>query len=262
MLKFLTIIVPLLFSAAAIATDNTAEFDRFRAEMEQDNPSELFEMRGESLWSERKGPHNLSLSEVCDMGKGIGVTIGAYAALPRFFQDAGTVMDAERRLVYCITAKQGLPAPKQAFSNDRVTPDHVSILTWLAAESKGFKLDVNMKDPAVSKAYAYGKEVFHRRAGAYDFSCQTCHGESGKRIRMQVLPKLNSPAEAFQGVKGWPGYRMTGGYMLTQQWRMNDCLRQQRMPEPEYLSDTVTALLTYLTANANGNVYTGPGIKR
>jgi sulfur-oxidizing protein SoxA len=50
--------------------------------------------------------------------------------------------------------------------------------------------------------------------------------------------------------------------MLTQQWRMNDCFRQQRFPEPRYLSDTVTSLLTYLTANANGNVYKGPGIKR
>jgi sulfur-oxidizing protein SoxA len=55
---------------------------------------------------------------------------------------------------------------------------------------------------------------------------------------------------------------MTGGFMLTQQWRMNDCFRQQRFPEPKYLSDSITALLTYLTYNANGQVYKGPGIKR
>ena len=46
------------------------------------------------------------------------------------------------------------------------------------------------------------------------------------------------------------------------QWRINDCFRQQRFPEPKYLSDTVTDLLTYMTVNANGTVYGGPGIKR
>jgi sulfur-oxidizing protein SoxA len=55
---------------------------------------------------------------------------------------------------------------------------------------------------------------------------------------------------------------MTGGFMLTQQWRMNDCFRQQRFPEPKYLSDSITALLAFLTTNANGQMYKGPGIKR
>jgi sulfur-oxidizing protein SoxA len=55
---------------------------------------------------------------------------------------------------------------------------------------------------------------------------------------------------------------MTGGLMHTLQWRMNDCFRQQRFPEPGYLSDAVTDLLTYLGVNANGNTYKGPGIKR
>jgi len=49
---------------------------------------------------------------------------------------------------------------------------------------------------------------------------------------------------------------------LTHQWRMGDCFRQQRFPQPKYGSDTITALLTYMTANANGVTYKGPGIKR
>jgi sulfur-oxidizing protein SoxA len=55
---------------------------------------------------------------------------------------------------------------------------------------------------------------------------------------------------------------MTGGVMHSLQWRMNDCFRQQRFPEPGYASDTVTALLTYMGVNSNGFVYKGPGIKR
>ena len=67
---------------------------------------------------------------------------------------------------------------------------------------------------------------------------------------------------ALRGVQGWPGYRMTGGVMLTSQWRMNDCFRQQRFPEPNYASQAVTNLIAYMTGNANGQMYKGPGIKR
>ena len=55
---------------------------------------------------------------------------------------------------------------------------------------------------------------------------------------------------------------MTGGVMLTLQWRMNDCFRQQRFPAPKYASEVVSDLLTYMIGNANGQTYRGPGIKR
>ena len=55
---------------------------------------------------------------------------------------------------------------------------------------------------------------------------------------------------------------MTGGVMHTLQWRLTDCFRQQRFPYLRYVSDTATALLTYLGVNANGAVYGGPGMKR
>ena len=113
-----------------------------------------------------------------------------------------------------------------------------------------------------SAAREIGKAVAAYRAGPYDFSCSSCHGDDGKRIRMQELANISSPEGAAKSVQGWPGYRMTGGVMLTLQWRMNDCFRQQRFPAPNYLSDTITALITYLSANAEGSLYKGPGIKR
>jgi sulfur-oxidizing protein SoxA len=79
---------------------------------------------------------------------------------------------------------------------------------------------------------------------------------------MQNLPNLATSEGAIRGVQGWPGYRMTGGVMLTSQWRMNDCFRQQRFPEPKYASQAVTNLIAYMTGNANGQMYKGPGIKR
>ncbi len=55
---------------------------------------------------------------------------------------------------------------------------------------------------------------------------------------------------------------MTGGVMHTLQWRLTDCFRQQRLPMPKYTSESLSLLLTYLTVNASGHEYKGPGIKR
>jgi sulfur-oxidizing protein SoxA len=257
-------------AAAPTAADSgkdtaTAEFEKFREVMEDSNPAELFEAKGEELWKNKRGPKNVSLADTCDLGLGVGVIQGAYVQMPRYFADAGKVMDAERRIVWCMVEKQGFSSEELAakpFANENHTPDATSLVTFVAGGSRNMKIAAPEKDPHVAEAYRLGREVFNYRAGPYDFACATCHGEDGKRIRMQQLPNLARKEEAIRAYQGWPGYRMTGGFMLTQQWRMNDCFRQQRFPEPRYVSDTVTALLTYLTVNANGNVYKGPGIKR
>lgn len=240
------------------------EFSKFRAVMEEDNPAELFEAAGEEYWKTKAGPNNASL-EKCDLGLGPGVVKGAYAQMPRYFADADKVMDAERRVVHCMVTLQGLKfedVTKQPFSNDKGTPNHVKVLTYVAAQSKGAPMKVSIAHPKERESYEIGKEIFNYRAGPYDFSCATCHGQDGMRIRTQDLPNLTKQEGAAKSVIGWPGYRMTGGFMLTKQWRMNDCFRQQRFPEPKYLSDAVSAIMMYQAVNANGIVYGGPGIKR
>jgi sulfur-oxidizing protein SoxA len=245
----------------------TKEFEKFRAEMEDANPAELFEMKGEELWKQKRGPKNVSLAESCDLGQGMGVVKGTYVATPRYYEDADAVMDAERRIVWCMVEKQGFKfddIAKKPFQgpNDNSAPDVTNLVTYVAAQSKDMKIAVPLDHPRVRDAWETGREIANYRAGPYDFSCNTCHGSDGKRIRMQNLPNLATTKGAIKGVQGWPGYRMTGGVMLTHQWRMNDCFRQQRFPQPKYASELVTDLLTYMTGNANGQMYRGPGIKR
>ncbi len=253
---------------AAAAEDKdatTAEFEKFREVMEDSNPAELFEMKGEELWNEKRGPKQVSLAATCDLGLGIGVVKGAYVQTPRYFADVDQVMDIERRIVHCMVEHQGFKREdiaKRPFSNDTHTPEPVSLVTYVAAQSKGMKIAIPQTHPKEVETYKIGAEVFQYRAGPYDFSCATCHGADGKRIRTQQLPNLTKPQGAIKSYLGWPGYRMTGGVMHTLQWRMNDCFRQQRFPEPSYVSDSVTALLTYLGVNSNGYTYKGPGIKR
>ena len=251
-------------AAAPAKSDISKEFEKFREVLEEDNPAELFEAKGEDIWKNKKGPSGASMAQ-CDLGLGAGVVKGAYVRMPRWFADVGQVMDAERRVVHCMIKYLGYKEEdirKQPFSNVNKTPDHVSVITYVAAQSRNMKIAAPQKHPKEVETYNIGKEIFAYRAGPYDFSCASCHGADGMRIRTQDLPNLRKPAEAIRAYQGWPGYRMTGGFMLTQQWRMNDCFRQQRFPEPSYLSDSVTALLAYMTVTANGQVYKGPGIKR
>ncbi len=93
---------------AAQTKDANAEFEKFRAEMEESNPAELFELKGEELWKAKRGPKNVSLAESCDLGQGVGKVEGAYVRAPRYFADADAVMDIERRIVWCMTEKQGV----------------------------------------------------------------------------------------------------------------------------------------------------------
>ena len=251
-------------AAAPAKSDISKEFEKFREVLEEDNPAELFEAKGEDIWKNKKGPSGASMAQ-CDLGLGAGVVKGAYVRMPRWFADVGQVMDAERRVVHCMIKYLGYKEEdirKQPFSNVNKTPDHVSVITYVAAQSRNMKIAAPQKHPKEVETYNIGKEIFAYRAGPYDFSCASCHGADGMRIRTQDLPNLRKPAEAIRAYQGWPGYRMTGGFMLTQQWRMDDCFRHQRFPEPSYLSVSITALLAYMTVTANGQVYKGPGIKR
>jgi sulfur-oxidizing protein SoxA len=251
-------------SASAPKDVVAADFEKFHEIMEEDSPAELFEAKGEELWKAKRGPKNVSL-EKCDLGLGPGVLKGAYVRMPRYFADAGQVMDAERRIVYCMVTLQGFKAEdfaKQPFSNGSYTPDPVLLVTYIAGQSRGMKIAIPKRQAREREAYNIGREIFNFRAGPWDFSCASCHGEDGKRIRTQNLPNLASKVDAVRAFQGWPGYRMTGGLMHTLQWRMNDCFRQQRFPEPGYASETIADLLTYMGVNANGFLYKGPGIKR
>ena len=263
---WITIVFAAAIPPAAAQTDpkTAEEFDRFRAIMEEANPAELFEVKGEELWQKKRGPKNASL-EQCDLGLGAGVVKGAYVQMPRYFADTDKVMDAEQRVVHCMITLQGFKyadLAKRPFSSANRTPDPVSIVTYIAAQSKGMKIAVPQSHPKEREAYEVGRETFFYRAGPWDFSCASCHGHDNLRIRTQPLPNFTKAAEAPRSFLGWPGYRMTGGVMHTLQWRLTDCFRQQRFPYLTYVSDTATALLTYLGVNANGAEYKGPGIKR
>jgi len=252
-------------SGHALAQDNTAEeIAKYRQMLAEGNPAELWEAAGEEPWKKPAGPKNASL-ERCDLGKGPGVTKGAYAELPRYFKDANKVMDLEQRLAYCRVTLQGLTqeeALKNPFSSQGKPSDIERLAAFVTGESRGVKMNVQLSHPEEKRVYALGQKMFFYRGGAYDFACATCHAVDGQRIRLQDLPNLMTEKGAQAAYTTWPAYRVSQGEVRTMQHRLYDCLRQQRFPEPAYGSDVITALTMYLAKNANGGTYDGPNMKR
>ncbi len=238
---------------------------RYRELLQDGNPAELWELRGETLWKTKRGPKAASL-EQCDLGKGPGVVKGAYAAMPRYFADADRVMDLETRLVHCMVALQGYApadAKKQPFGNGTDKKSDIeALVAWITSESKGVVMSVALTHPKEQEAYQLGKAMFFHRGGPHDFGCVTCHGDANKRIRLQDLPNMLNPADAQRAYTSWPAYRVSQGELRTFQWRLNDCFRQQRFPELVFTSDASIALTMYLARNANGGTYNAPTIKR
>lgn len=238
-----------------------ADYQRMAAE---NAPIELYELAGEEAWKKPQGPKNVSL-ERCDLGQGPGVLKGAYAGLPRYFADADRVMDLETRLLHCMTTLQGRSrdeATKRVFGNaDR--PSEMEVLSaYVARQSNGMPLAPGRDHAKEKAAYELGQKLYFHRAGPWDFSCASCHGEEGKRIRMSGLPVLYKPEYARPLMATWPAYRVSTSAFVTLQWRMNDCYRQMRMPEPVFGSDATVALISFMTRTAEGEPYRGPAIKR
>ncbi len=256
----------LLAAAAAAPAQDKAAADaiaQYRAMLADGNPADLFEAKGEELWKQPRGPNKASL-ERCDLGKGPGVVKGAFVELPRWFADTGRVQDLESRLVSCMQMLQGIDPQEVLKANfGRGERANVSALaTYVAAQSRGMRFALPQDHPEERRTYEIGKRAFFFRGGPMDFSCASCHGVDGQRIRMQELPNLTKNPGDGVGFAAWPAYRVSNGQMWSMQHRLNDCFRQQRFPFPEFGSDVTIALGSYMGVNARGAESIAPSIKR
>jgi sulfur-oxidizing protein SoxA len=253
-------------AAVAQGDDKTLqEIERYRQALLEGNPAELVAMRGEELWKTPRGPAKASL-EKCDLGLGPGVVKGAYAQLPRYFADADQVMDFEARLVHCMVTLQGFDraaAVKSPFSGAGQRQTEIEAITaFVVEQSRGMPIAVPQSHPKERDAFERGKRLFYMRSGPYDFACSTCHGVDNQRIRLQDLPNFERVPPAQRAFSTWPAYRVSQGALRTMQWRLNDCFRQQRWPEPVFISQGTIDLITFLGVKAAGGKMDSPAIKR
>lgn len=242
--------------------------EKYRAMMKEDpwsNPGYLDVDRGEALWTTPAGPKNATL-EKCDLGQGPGKVEGAFAQLPKYFADAGRVMDLETRILWCMEQLQGISAADYVKrphpGGGQPVKELGAIATYVASKSAGEKFAARLSDPKEQEAVALGETLFYRRSGPFDFACATCHSQSGLRIRLQGLPFLADKKEAAKVVGEWPAYRVSTTQVMTMQHRLYDCYWQMRMPELQLGSDASVALIAFLTSQAAGGEIAVPGLKR
>jgi L-cysteine S-thiosulfotransferase len=262
--KALLAAAALALSGGAMSQSALDEIAKYRQALQDGNPADLWEARGEAMWKQARGPKKASF-ERCDLGKGPGVVKGAYTELPRWFADADKVMDLETRLLHCMVTLQGFTpadATKRVFGAGSNRSDFEALAAYVTAESKGIEMKVSLSHQKEKEAYQLGEKMFYFRGGPHDFACSTCHAENGKRIRLQDLPNLTEKAGAQLGYTTWPAYRVSQGELRTFQWRLYDCFRQQRFPELAFGSEASIALTTFLAYNANGAKFNAPAIKR
>lgn len=229
--------------------------------MMPDNPAWIVAEEGEALFKQARGPKNVSL-EKCDFGKGPGVLEGAYAELPRYFADAGKVMDIDTRLAYCMKTLQGFtdndPAIKQKHGSKS---DNMKLQTYIASKSSGYPWNPPLTHPLEKAMRDAGEVMFYRRSGKMDFACATCHTQTGKRIRASVLPNVHLPFEWTKAIS-WPAYRVGNDEVRSSQHRLLECIWQTRYPNIKNGSDATIALLSFWTDAARGQPAVLPDMKR
>jgi sulfur-oxidizing protein SoxA len=137
-----------------------------------------------------------------------------------------------------------------------------ALTSYVAGQSRGMKLAAPLSHPKEIEAFRIGEQLFYRRAGPHDFGCVSCHGENGRRIRLQELPKLTDPDDARRIFTTWPAYRVSQGTVRTMQHRLYDCYWQMRHPQMDYASEASIALEVFMAKYANGGEIQAPGLKR
>ena len=226
--------------------------------MMESNPAYFVVDDGKALYETKRGPNNKTL-ESCDFGKGPGKLEGAYAELPKYFEDAGRVMDLETRLVHCMKNIQGFASDAPELTK---MSEIRAIMAYVAAQSNGYAWDPSMDHPMEKALRDAGEVMFYRRSGPMDFSCNTCHGETGQRIRASVLPNVNLPKEWTKAVS-WPALRVSRSSNVRSPYqRLRGCYWQMRKGQINRRSDAAIAMFSYWKDRASGEPAILPDLKR
>ena len=135
------VLLAVVTSVSAQSKSASEGIAEYRKMLEDGNPAELFEAKGEELWKTARGPKNATL-QACNLGLGPGVVKGAWVQMPRWFADTQRVQDLESRLLSCMETLQGFNAAEIAKTTfDKGEQANVAALAaWISAEAKGQKM--------------------------------------------------------------------------------------------------------------------------
>lgn len=203
---------------------------------------------GKKLWN--KAFANGKTYSTC---AGLDGDIKTVKARYPYFDDArGEVINIDQAVNECRIANGEKP-----YAYAGKDKELSNILTYLAQESRGQKINVKIDSPGALEVYKLGEMVFHTRRGQLNQSCAGCHvGSSGRKIRSEILSPMLGHVTHF------PVYRASAGNIVTLQQRYEGCLSSVRaFPFPSN-SKELKALEFYESYMSNGLTMNGPAYRK
>jgi len=242
----LTLFATLLFGDAA------EEVKKQKEQLEDIgiSPGDVAIDSGKEQFDKQKGANGKTCSG-CH-GKGGGKIKTAFAAMPKYYNDARAVLDLDMRIKYCLEKKMAV----KNFKRDSSFINYAFFVASLANGQKIRHTALHAKEKQILKK---GKQLWYARSGVLDLSCSSCHETyGGKRIRLQELMVLDTEKAG----KRWPAYRFGTDATWTLEDRIRACYKQTRVPAPDYHSDTVLSLSAYIMSRSKDAVVAIPGLVR
>jgi len=226
------------FSNGVYALDMTAR-ENWEA-LEEFPPYEMHIDNGQALWNEDSSIYKTCFPE--------GPSIKHF--YPLWSEELQTVITMPYAINLC--RKQA-----KLEEYDYLGTEMNSLVAFIANQSRGKIINVQVPNDNALKAYQAGKKFYFTRRGQLNFACFHCHFDNaGKKLRTESL------GPALGQTTGWPTYRNKWGALGPLHKRYIGCNKQVRAAPLAAQSATYRNLEYFHTHMNNGLPINGPSVRR
>ena len=209
------------------------------------NPATLSVLDGEAMWSAKAGTAGKSCAD-CH-GDAEQSMRGVSARYPAFDTAKGRPVDIEQRINLCRTEKQN--ATLLPFESREL----LAITAYLGKQSRGEPVAV-AEDEKSRPFIETGRQIYARRQGQLNLSCQNCHDDNaGQKLAGVELPQGHPT--------GYPLYRLEWQSIGSLQRRLRNCMIGMRAEPYAYGSDESVDLELFLMWRARGMAVETPAVR-
>jgi sulfur-oxidizing protein SoxA len=208
------------------------------------NPASLSVLDGEAMWAAKAG----SAKSCADCHGDAEVSMrGVSARYPAFDPTKGRPIDIEQRINLCRTEKQNAtPLPFES-------RELLAITTYVGKQSRGEPIAV-ADDEKTRPFIEAGRQIYARRQGQLNLSCQNCHDDNaGQKLAGVELPQGHPT--------GYPLYRLEWQSVGSLQRRLRNCMIGMRAEPYAYGSDENVDLELFLMSRARGMKVETPAVR-